>query len=156
MAPLFLFILGFQFKLMKLASTLFLLIIGFSAAGQGIVGMWKTIDDETNENKSIVQIIEKNGKYYGSVVKLFRTPTEDPDPICEECDSEDDRYRKKVIGMQILRDKVKSGTEYAGGSILDPKNGKIYSCKIWLEGNSLKLRGYWGPFFRTQTWLPGQ
>jgi len=156
LAPLFLFILGFQFKLMKLASILFLLIIGFSAAGQGIVGTWKTIDDETNEAKSIVEIVEKNGKYYGSVIKIFRTPDEDPDPICEECDAEDDRYRKKVIGMQILRDMEKSGTEYAGGSILDPKNGKIYSCKIWLEGNNLKLRGYWGPFFRTQTWLPGQ
>ncbi|HCZ37305.1 MAG TPA: DUF2147 domain-containing protein, partial [Cytophagales bacterium] len=36
----------------------------------------------------------------------------------------------------------------------DPNNGKIYRCKVWLEGNNLKLRGYLGPFFRTQTWLP--
>ena len=141
---------------MKLISTLFFLIITFSAVGQNIVGKWKTIDDETNEPKSIVEIVEKNGKYYGKIIKLFRAPGEDPDPVCEECDSEDDRYQKKIIGMEILKDMMKSGTEYSEGNILDPNNGKIYSCKIWLEGNNLKLRGYWGPFFRTQTWLPGQ
>lgn len=141
---------------MKFTPTLFFLFITFSTLGQGIVGKWKTIDDETNEPKSIVEIVEKNGKYYGKIIKLFRAPGEDPDPICEECDSEDDRYRKKIIGMEILKDMMKSGTEYSEGNILDPNNGKIYSCKIWLEGNNLKLRGYWGPFFRTQTWLPGQ
>jgi len=157
MTPLFLFILGSNFKTMKLATTVFFVIITLSVAGQGtIVGKWKTIDDETNEAKSIVEIVEKNGKYYGKIVKLFLAPGEDPDPVCEECDSEDDRYRKKVIGMEILKDMMKTGAEYSEGNILDPKNGKIYSCKIWLEGNNLKLRGYWGPFFRTQTWLPGQ
>jgi uncharacterized protein (DUF2147 family) len=40
----------------------------------------------------------------------------------------------------------------AEGTILDPESGKIYQCKIWLEGEDLKVRGYWGPFFRTQTW----
>jgi uncharacterized protein (DUF2147 family) len=156
MTPLFLFILGLQIIAMKFTSTLFFLFITFSVVGQGMVGKWKTIDDETNEPKSIVEIAEKNGKYYGKIIKLFRAPGEDPDPICEECDSEDDRYRKKIIGMEILKDMMKSGMEYSEGNILDPNNGKIYSCKIWLEGNNLKLRGYWGPFFRTQTWLPSQ
>ncbi|MEQ1585681.1 MAG: DUF2147 domain-containing protein [Cyclobacteriaceae bacterium] len=140
---------------MKFTPTLFFFIITFSAVGQGIVGKWKTIDDETTEPKSIVEIVEKNGKYYGKIIKLFRAPGEDPDPICEECDLDDDRYQKKIIGMEILKDMMKSGTEYSEGNILDPNNGKIYSCKIWLEGKNLKLRGYWGPFFRTQTWLPG-
>jgi len=143
---------------MKLIYIPFLfLIISFNVAGQtSILGKWKTIDDETNEARSIVEIFEKNGKYYGKVIKLFRQPNEDQDPICEECAPEDERYKKKIIGMEILKEMVKSGSEYSEGSILDPKNGKIYRCKIWLEGNNLKLRGYWGPFYRTQTWLPGQ
>ena len=58
--------------------------------------------------------------------------------------------------MEILRDMKKSDSEYSEGTILDPNNGKIYRCKIWIEDNNLKLRGYWGPFFRTQTWLHGQ
>jgi uncharacterized protein (DUF2147 family) len=46
----------------------------------------------------------------------------------------------------------KSGDEYAAGNILDPEEGKVYKCKLWLEGTELKVRGYWGPFYRTQTW----
>jgi uncharacterized protein (DUF2147 family) len=58
--------------------------------------------------------------------------------------------------MEIMRDMAKSDGAYDGGSILDPKNGRVYRCKIWLEGQDLKVRGYWGPFYRTQTWLRAQ
>jgi uncharacterized protein (DUF2147 family) len=125
-------------------------------AQDSITGKWKTIDDETNKPKSIVEIFEKEGKYYGKIVKLFRTADEEQDPLCEECPEEDARYKKKIIGMEILKEMMKSGSEYSEGTILDPNNGKIYRCKIWREGNNLKLRGYVGPFYRTQTWLPGQ
>jgi uncharacterized protein (DUF2147 family) len=128
----------------------------FMSASQAqgtIVGKWKTIDDETQEPRSVVEIFERDGKVYGKIVKLFRKPGEDPDPVCDECDSDDPRYKKKIIGMEILREIVKSGDQYSDGNILDPNNGKVYTCKIWLEGTDLKLRGYWGPFFRTQTWL---
>ena len=47
----------------------------------------------------------------------------------------------------------KDDDEWGDGEILDPNNGKIYDCKIWLEGNDiLKVRGYVGFFYRTQTW----
>ncbi|HZY78710.1 MAG TPA: DUF2147 domain-containing protein [Cyclobacteriaceae bacterium] len=116
-----------------------------SAFGQDVVGRWKTIDDETGNPKSIVEIFEKGGKVYGKVVKLFRTPEEDPDPVCDECDEADDRYKKKVIGMEIMRDMTRGeGGAWSGGEILDPKNGKVYNCRIWLEGDDLKVRGYWG------------
>lgn len=117
-----------------------------------IIGKWKTLDDETLEAKSIVDIYEKDGKYFGRIVKLFRKPNEDQDPICDECDQEDARFKKKIIGMEILKDMKKEDDEYEGGSILDPNNGKVYRCKMWIEGEDLKLRGYIGPFYRTQTW----
>ena len=129
--------------------------LALTASAQ-VTGKWKTIDDETNEPKSVVEIFERDGKVYGKIVKLFRQPHEDPDPVCEECDSADERYKKKVIGMEILRDMVKNGDEYGEGNILDPNNGKIYRCKIWLEENRLMVRGYWGPFYRTQSWLKAQ
>lgn len=117
-----------------------------------ITGKWTSFDDETLEAKSVVDIFEKEGKYHGKIVKLFRKSGEDPDPVCSECDQEDPRFNKKVIGMEILKDMVRDGSEFSEGTILDPKNGKIYNCKIWIENNDLKLRGYWGPFYRTQTW----
>lgn len=130
--------------------TLFLGVILTSQAQ--IEGKWKTIDDETNEPKSIVDIFIKDGKYHGKIVKLFRKPGEDPDPTCTECDPGDGRYNKKVLGMEILKDMKKAGSEFIDGTILDPKNGKVYKCKIWIENSQLMLRGYWGPFYRTQTW----
>ncbi|MEQ8361452.1 MAG: DUF2147 domain-containing protein [Cyclobacteriaceae bacterium] len=123
-----------------------------SSNAQGIMGKWKTIDDETNEVKSVVEIVERNGKLYGKIIRLFRTPNEDPDPLCSECPKEDARYNKKVLGMEIIKDMSADEDGYSGGTILDPKVGKIYRCRLWIEGDNLKVRGYWGPFYRTQTW----
>ena len=75
------------------------LCISSSISAQSIVGKWKTIDDETGKPRSVVDIYEKEGRYYGKIIKLFREPGEDPDPICEEC--EDHRNGQKVIGMEI-------------------------------------------------------
>ena len=136
-----------------IALSIFLVFIqNLTFAQDEIAGKWKSIDDETNEVKSVVDIFEKGGKYYGKIVKLFLSREEDPDPVCEECPRDDPRFNKKVIGMEILKDMKKIGNEFSEGTILDPKNGKIYTCKIWIQGSELKLRGYWGPFFRTQTW----
>src|SRR6267154_713184 len=72
--------------------------------------------------------------------------------IDDKCDEADPRFKKKVIGMEILQELSKNGDEFSGGHILDPENGKVYRCKLWIEDGVLKVRGYWGPFFRTQTW----
>ncbi|MBX2916863.1 MAG: DUF2147 domain-containing protein [Cyclobacteriaceae bacterium] len=135
---------------------IFVFCCGYALTGrtQTIVGKWQTIDDETGKPKSVVEISERNGKYYGKIIRLFRSPAEDQDPICDKCPVDDDRYKRKIVGMEILRNLVKDNDEFSGGTIIDPNNGKIYRCKVWLEGNNLKLRGYLGPFFRTQTWLP--
>lgn len=129
-----------------------LVTIPFFGSAQTIVGKWTTIDDNSGQEKSVVEIFEKGGKYFGKVTKLFRSANEDPDPVCDECENDDPRYKKKIIGMEIIRDMEKSGDEYSDGDILDPENGKVYKCKLWVEGNELKVRGYWGPFFRTQSW----
>lgn len=136
---------------MKLA-TLLLVILPILANSQSVTGRWTTIDDETGKEKSVVEITERGGKFYGKVVKIFVDPGGDPDPVCDECPKEDDRYNKKIIGMEIIKGLIKSGDEYSDGEILDPSVGKIYRCKIWADGNTLKVRGYWGPFYRTQTW----
>jgi uncharacterized protein (DUF2147 family) len=127
----------------------------FSAAGMAqnsVFGKWKSIDDKTGEVKSIIEITERNGKVYGKIIKIFPTDPKRTDPICDKCPADDSRYNKKIIGMEIMLDMEKDGDEYSGGNILDPEVGKIYRCKIWVEGNELKVRGYLGPFYRTQSW----
>lgn len=120
------------------------------------LGKWKTVDDGTGDVKSIIEISERSGKLFGKIVKIFQDPEEDQDPVCEECDQSDPRYKKKIIGMEILEGLQKKSEGYEDGTILDPENGKVYRCKIWIEGETLKVRGYWGPFFRTQTWHRAQ
>ncbi|MGB4971340.1 MAG: DUF2147 domain-containing protein, partial [Cyclobacteriaceae bacterium] len=107
-------------------SPLLLLATVLNSNAQGIMGKWKTIDDETNEAKSVVEIVERNGKAYGKIIELFRTPNEDPDPLCSECPEDDKRYNKKVLGMEIILDMTADEEGYSGGTILDPKVGKVY------------------------------
>lgn len=133
----------------------FAMLLGLSWSGshaQDVIGKWKTIDDNSGEEKSVVEIFENGGKIYGKVIRIFTKAGDDPDPVCNNCPEDDGRYQKKIIGMEIIRGLKKTGDAYEGGDILDPEAGKIYRCRIWVEGSELKVRGYWGPFFRTQTW----
>lgn len=136
--------------------TLFALMCLFASTqlfAQSVLGKWKTIDDVTGKPKSIVEIYEYQGKTYGRVVKLFREPSEDQDPVCDKCT--DYRKDKKIMGMNVITGLTKSGSEWSGGEIMDPKTGKIYKCYITLESNDkLKVRGYIGVSLvgRTQYW----
>ncbi len=137
---------------MRSLSILFTLISSACLAQTSILGKWRSVDDTSGEEKSIVEIIDRGGKVYGKIVKIFPNDGDDPDPVCDKCPEDDARYKKKIIGMEIIKDMKKVGNEYDDGTILDPEAGKVYRCKLWMEGNSLKVRGYWGPFYRTQTW----
>ena len=136
---------------MRLSFSIAFLLIGLNSFAQ-ITGRWTSIDDKSGQPRSVIEIIERAGKFFGRVVKIHSKPNEDPDPVCDKCDESDPRFKKKVIGMEILQGLSKSGDEFSGGHILDPEEGKVYRCKLWVEDGVLKVRGYWGPFFRTQTW----
>ena len=107
-----------------------------------VLGKWNTIDDETERKKSVVEIYKEGDKLYGKIIELFRLPDEDPDPVCDECDEDDPRYNQKVNGMVILEGLEWDDDQWDDGKILDPKNGKIYSCKLWIEDGDLQVRGY--------------
>ncbi len=128
------------------------ILYGPALAQAPIVGKWKTIDDETNEPKSIVQIFEKNGQYYGKIIELFLKPDADQNPTCDKCPADDPRKDQPTLGMEIIQDLTPDGDAYSGGTILDPKKGKIYKCKIWAEGDELKVQGSFLFISRTQTW----
>lgn len=121
-------------------------------------GVWRTIDDKTKKERSIIRITEENGEFRGVVERIFDQPGDDPAHLCDECKG--DRKDKPIIGMTILWGLTKDGDGWAGGEILDPKNGKIYRAKMSLaeDGMSLNVRGFIGVSFigRTQTWLRQQ
>jgi uncharacterized protein (DUF2147 family) len=125
------------------------------AADGSPVGVWRTIDDKSKQERSIIRITEENGQLKGVVEKLFDQPGDDPAHLCKEC--KDERKDKPIVGMTILWGLKKDGKSWTGGQIFDPHNGKTYSCKITLseDGNSLDVRGFIGLSFigRSQTWL---
>lgn len=114
-----------------------------------IEGKWKTIDDETKQAKSIVEIYKKGDKYFGKISQLLVKPA---NPNCTEC--KDDRKNRPILGMEIIRGLKKDGDEFTDGSITDPKSGKTYKCTIKRNGDQLSVRGYLGFSLigRTQTW----
>jgi uncharacterized protein (DUF2147 family) len=135
---------------MKKIILILLVFLPISLFAQEMVGEWKTIDDQTNKPKSIIKIYKaRNGKYYGQVTKLL-DKSKGENPICEKCT--DERKNKPILNMLIMNDMQLKGKELSGGKILDPEKGKEYTCKIWVENGNLKVRGYWGIFYRTQTW----
>ncbi len=139
---------------MKSCLIVLLVVFGFNAGlqAQSILGKWKTIDDVSGKPRSVVEISQEGDKFFGKIIKFFPEPGDDPDPICEECKGP--KKGKKVVGLQIIEDMMQDGDEYKGGEILDPENGKVYDCKLWVEDGSLKVRGYLLFLYRTQTWLP--
>ena len=141
-------------RLIVIGMSLFMAAQLFAIDRSDIVGRWKTIDDETGDPKSIVSIYERDGKFYGKIDSLFRKPGEDPDPVCDKCPDDDPRKDQKTRGMEILKDMEFDEDEWNEGTILDPKKGKIYDCKLWLEEGNLKVRGYILFLYRTQTWYP--
>lgn len=131
--------------------TLALVAVIFNSNAQSIFGKWKTIDDETGNEKSIVEIYEDNGKAYAKIVQLLEKGKEDK--LCENCKGAN--KNKPIKGMVIINGLKKDGDEWNSAKILDPKTGKEYKCYITLDGNTkLKVRGYIGFAIigRTQYW----
>ena len=116
-------------------------------------GLWRTIDDQSGKERSLVRITDSGGVLIGRVEKIA-DPTKQ-DARCDECT--DERKGKPVIGMTIVRNVKKGeGRVWEGGDILDPNNGKVYRVRLTLaeDNKSMTVRGYIGtPLLgRTQTW----
>jgi uncharacterized protein (DUF2147 family) len=121
------------------------------------VGVWKSIDDDTKKEKSLVRISEAGGVLTGKVEKLL-DPATPADAVCEKCT--DDRKSKPILGMTLIRNVTQSSGDkelWDGGDILDPNNGKVYRVRLKpVDGGAkLEVRGYIGaPLLgRTQTWI---
>ncbi|WP_299335720.1 DUF2147 domain-containing protein [uncultured Psychroserpens sp.] len=131
---------------------LVMLLVTISVSSQTIFGKWKTVDDETGEEKSIVEIYKENGKVYGKIIEIF--DPEKRDLPCKFCKGDD--YNKPVLGLQIIKNMIKIGDVFKKGTITNPEDGKVYDCRLKLDednSNKLQVRGYIAFFFRTQYWI---
>jgi uncharacterized protein (DUF2147 family) len=119
------------------------------------VGYWKTIDDVSGRPKSIVQIWKtENQVLMGKVVKIFPKEGTAQNKVCNACKG--DLHGKPIVGLVIISGLKAAQKQWDSGKILDPENGKSYSCSLRLNdtGKKLNVHGYIGiPLLgRSQTW----
>ena len=141
------------FKTLLLALPLVMAAMSASAADSA-AGRWKTIDDKTGQVKSIVEITQAaNGTLTGKVVEVLKSD-KGPNPVCDDCSGAN--KGKPVKGMTILWNLKPDGDhKWAGGTVLDPANGKTYKSKLELQpgGKKLDMSGCVAFICRAQTWI---
>ncbi|MEO6130268.1 MAG: DUF2147 domain-containing protein [Saprospiraceae bacterium] len=139
-----------MYRIMIKFFTLLIFILSTLGLNAQVTGLWKTIDDRDGSEKSVMEFYEQNGKLHGKVIKLLQGATY---TTCEKCDGE--LKDKPLVGMTIIHDLNKTANGGDGGTVMDPNNGRTYSCYVELENpDKLKLRGYIGfpALGRTQYW----
>ena len=134
-------------------------IILVASCGSGLaqmtpVGLWRNLDDKTGEAKAEIRIVETADVVSGKIDRRIGKDIK-PDDVCDKCS--DDRKDKPILGLEIIRGakKAEGKDVWEGGKILDPENGRNYSLRMTPidAGKKLEVRGSFGPFGRTQTWV---
>jgi len=127
-----------------------LILMSSGIQAQGVFGKWKVVNDAGRVN-SIVEIYEKDNEVHGKVLRITRE--DHRDRKCTECPGE--LKNKPIQGLNVIRNFVKEGDEYVDGTLIDPKSGKEYKGKIWVDEENpdkLNVRGYIAFFYKTKVW----
>lgn len=122
------------------------------------IGQWKTIDDVTGKEKAIIEIsLNAKKELEGRIVKVFYEAGKENETTCKVCPG--DKKDQPLVGLVILEKLTQdkgNKNDWRGGTILDPKTGKVYRCQLSLDekNQTLKVRGYLGIALlgRTQFW----
>ncbi len=140
-----------QSRLLALLALPLVLASMAAAAQSSPAGRWKTIDDDTGRVKSIVEISQAaNGHLSGKVAQVLQSDR-GPNPVCDKCSGT--RQNQPITGMTILWDLKPDGSEWSGGTILDPANGKTYRAKAqMLDANRIGVSGCIAFICREQIW----
>jgi uncharacterized protein (DUF2147 family) len=126
----------------KILASMALMLITASGYAQDFLGKWVTEAGDAQ-----VEIYKAGDKVNGKIVWLQKGPE------TKDIHNTDEKLRsRKLMGVNILSGLTKKKDKWEGGKIYNPKNGKNYKCSIWLEGKELKVRGYIGFLYETQTW----
>jgi uncharacterized protein (DUF2147 family) len=115
-----------------------------SAAEPSAAGLWQALDSDSHEPTGWFLIRDHDGVYDGMIVRMFLQPGENAGVVCDQCT--DDRRGRPWLGLDIIRGMKREGLSYTGGTILDPRYGRIYSAMMTLapDGQTLVVRGYLG------------
>lgn len=126
-----------------------------NAQVEKMLGYWISVDDGTGEQESLFYVyLANDGNYYGKIVKLLDPKREGA--VCDKCNGTE--HNKPLEGLIIMKGLKVDGNNLTGGTIIDPKSGKVYYLKVSLDAKTdrLKIRGSLdktGILGRTQYWI---
>ena len=131
----------------------------FTAYAASIEGYWKSIDDRTGEQLSIVEIRKgADGRYHGKIAYRYPVPGGAALINCTKCPPP--YTNQPLLGLEIFsgfKEDPDKRNAYVDGKVLEAKSGKIYKAKatVTADGKRLRLRGYVGisALGRTQVWI---
>ena len=121
------------------------------AFAQDVIGKWK-LEDGT----AIVEVYKSGDSFNGKIVWLANPTEADGSPAVDKNNPDKSLRSRKLIGLNMLSGLKADGSEYSGGKIYDPGNGKTYNCSMKVEGKVLKVRGSLdkkGLIGRTMDWF---
>lgn len=129
-------------------------------AAAPLTGFYQTIDDKTNQPKSIVAIYEYNDdddvEIAGRIVALYGADGQISETIANPVKTADKvKGKPHYAGLDIIWDMEWDADDnrYEDGKIMDPQSGSVYSSVIWQDApGTLNVRGKIGPIGRTQKW----
>ena len=121
-----------------------------NAKADNIVGTYTGTKNDDRFKARITR--QADGTYKAQVFWVENDRDEDGNKILDRKNPDKSLRSRKLLGVNILTSLTKNGKKWEGGKIYNPMNGKTYKCAIWLEGNTLKVRGYVGVFYETHTW----
>lgn len=124
------------------------------SANPSVEGFWQH-KDESGQPQAWFRIQQRNGIYEGQIVKMFPKRGEDPAQFrCTGCEGE--QKNAPVLGITFIKGMKRDGLKYEEGTILDPRDGSVYSAQMQLspDGRKLTVRGYLGIslFGQSQVW----
>lgn len=122
----------------------------FSFAQEDALGIWVTTDGVSH-----VEITKQGGKYSGKIVWLQKPTDSLGRPILDKYNLDKSKRTNLIMGTYILEgyDYDPESMCFTGGTIYDPRCGKTYKGRFWIDiDNRLNIRGYVGFVYQTEIW----
>ena len=118
------------------AALLFIISHGFAQSNQApadeITGLYWSPKKDAK-----IEIYKRGEHYFGRSVWVAMPRKDNKNP-------NETLQIRDVLGIELLTNFSFDNGTYTKGEIYDPESGKTYDCKMTLDGNNLKVRGYIG------------